>query len=186
MPDTYHTAEQVERYLAPLFPVGTRLNLYRSEYGWVLLPKLPGRDPKPLDRNHPQQGKPTFVVNALTGVVTLHASLPLRTIGQMYDQAIRDQRPVLGHQIYPYRWRASVQRIREDESTIEYRVTAESLSVPTEPAEEPLLIITKHPFDLRTDSPEGAFPESCSRAASWVTMRNRADQTWPEHGTFDY
>ncbi|WP_067711943.1 hypothetical protein [Nocardia yamanashiensis] len=185
VPERYRTPEEVKRYLTPLFPAGTTFNLYRSEYGWVFqrIPFQAG--PAQQDRRRPHPGQVRFVLDARTGVVTTHPSLPLRTIGQMYDQAIRDGRPVLGNQVYPLRWRVKVQRISQDENMIRYQVSTEPLAADAEPVPEHILTITKFPFDYQTDAP-GVVTESCARAIAWVDMRRRSGQGWPERGTLDY
>lgn len=180
MPEQYRTQDQVEEYLARIFGPDTKFSLLRAEHGWVCHPKpAEPRDPG----TPPQPGQANFVVNATTGVVTVHSSLSMQMIGNQYDQAIRSGQPIPGYQVHPPRWRLTLQRERESEAEIEYRVTAESLTIPSEPTTRDRLTIDKSSLRSRTN--RHGIPVHCRYAKAWA-YANRSNGVWPESGSFEY
>ncbi|MFB7721490.1 hypothetical protein [Nocardia sp. NPDC056100] len=98
-------------------------------------------------------------------------------------QAIRAGQLVQGRQVYPLRWSVTVQRIREDQTGIEYHVLTRSLLETSHPTTELQLVIDKKTLRSRTN--EHGIPEPAALAKSWA-YANRQNQTWPELGTFEY
>ncbi|MET8877009.1 hypothetical protein [Nocardia sp. NPDC004604] len=175
MPEQFQTEEQVQQYLARIFPSQQFEAMIPFEHGWVCRPKL---TPEEIARGQ-DLGLGSYVVNRQTGVVTVHTSLHPFTIGEMYDEAIRTGQPVQGLQIYPPQLRTSIQRTHEDSQTIQYHVRTESLTQPPEPTTEFQLTINKNTF---TFQPTGS---TAARAVSWADWRRNQDGTWPELGTFE-
>ncbi len=175
MPQQFHTMEQVQQYLARIFPSQQFEAITPIEHGWVCRPKLA---PEEIARGQ-DLGLSTYVVNKQTGVVTTHPSLPPFTIGQMYDEAILTGQPSPGAQIYPPLWRVSIQRTTEDSETIQYHVRIESQAQPPEPTTEFQLVINKNTLAYQ---PTGSL---AANAVSWVDWCRSQDGTWPEQGTFE-
>ncbi|MEU6187750.1 hypothetical protein [Nocardia sp. NPDC047038] len=176
VPEQLQTREQVEQYLARVFPTDQQFQILETEFGWVCRKVLtPEESAKGMGL-----GLGNYVINARTGVVTAHSSLPPHVIGQMYDEAIRNGQPVQGSQVYPPQWRVSIQRMREDPQRIEYRLEAESMAQYPEPTITLQLVIDKHTLSYQpTDT-------TSANAVAWAEMRNREDGTWPARGTFEY
>jgi hypothetical protein len=176
VPEQLQTREQVEQYLARIFPTDQQFQILKTEYGWVCRRTLtPEETAKGMGL-----GLGNYVINAQTGVVTAHSSLPPHVIGQMYDEAIRNGQPIQGSQVYPRQWRVSIQRTQEDQQTIEYQLEAQSMAQPPEPTITHQLLIDKHTLSYQpTDT-------TSANAVAWAEMRSRVDGTWPEQGTFEY
>ncbi|MFF2552672.1 hypothetical protein ACFVUS_16825 [Nocardia sp. NPDC058058] len=169
----------MEQLLIHIFKRRLTFHIYQTEYGWVCHPISSGRD----SQNRPHPGQGNFVVDAETGVVTAHSSLHPQTIGEQYDEAIRTGQPVQGRQIHPPRWSVTVQRIREDQTEIEYHVLTRPLLETADPTTDLQLTIDKKTLRSRTN--ERGIPEPASLAKSWA-YANRHNEIWPEQGTFEY
>lgn len=179
------TREQVEEYLrqAGLIPENRAVNIYQTEFAWVCwTPMNPQEQAIALER--PGTGG-CRIVDARTGVVTGYGSArPPILWGEMYDQSIRTGQPMIaGNQIYPHRWKLTIQQTRQDQTEIEYRVTAESLTEPPEPTTDLQLIVNKETHRYRTNT--GEIPPSATHALGWVNV-NRQNGIWPEHLTHEY
>ncbi|MEV6771275.1 hypothetical protein AB0N05_21910 [Nocardia sp. NPDC051030] len=183
VPEPYRTPDQVEGYLAHIFPPGSKFHIYPTAYGWVCHPNL-SADNSQNTTQPSEPGQANFVVNARTGAVTVHPSLHPALIGKQYDEAIRNGLPIPGDQIYPLRWRVTLQRTREDETELEYQVTAASLIEPAEPTNSYLLIIGKKTLQPRRSLIEA--PEPFTRAMTWARRHYRTTSKWPETGMFEY
>ncbi|MFQ6397084.1 hypothetical protein ACLMAJ_26940 [Nocardia sp. KC 131] len=175
MPQQFQTKEQVQQYLARIFPSQQFEAITPIEHGWICRPKLTSEE---IARGQ-DLGLSTYIVNKQTGVVTTHPSLPPFTIGQMYDEAIRTGDPVQGGQIYPPLWRVNIRRTREDSQTIQYHVLAQSMAQPPEPTAEYQLTIDKNTF---AHQPAASM---AMNVVSWTEWRSRQDGTWPMEGTFE-
>ncbi|MFE3446703.1 hypothetical protein ACFXNW_27050 [Nocardia sp. NPDC059180] len=180
MPDRqFHTREQVEQYLAQIYP-SQEQTILETEFGWVARPILTQEQ----IANGQGLGLGNYVVNKQTGVITAHRSLPPKLIGEEYDQAIRTGQPIPGYQVFPPMWTVHVERTRETPQEVEYQVRATSL---TEPHQSPIndqLVINKQTLDSRTSTP-AAHP-ACQEALAWTEWRSRQDGTWPQTGTFEF
>ncbi|WP_163825626.1 hypothetical protein [Nocardia cyriacigeorgica] len=175
-----HTSEQVEQYLARIYP-GRELTILETEFGWVARPVLTREE----IADGQGLGLGNFVVNKQTGVVTAHRSLPPRLIGAEYDEAIRTGGSIQGYQVYPPTWRAHIERIRETPEEIEYQVRAESLTEPpAEPPAERQLVIDKQTLETRTNT--RAIHPTVQHATAWAEARSRRNGTWPQTGTFEF
>ncbi|WP_405168219.1 hypothetical protein OG203_11015 [Nocardia sp. NBC_01499] len=176
MPEQLHTKEQVEQYLARIFPTTREFRILKIEHGWVCRKVL---TPEETAKGR-GLGLGNYVINAQTGVVTAHSSLPPHVIGQMYDEAIRTGQPIQGDQVYPPRWRVNIQRTQEDPQQIEYQIEAQSMTQPPEPSIEHRLLINKQTLSYQpTDT-------TSANAVAWAEMRSRVDGTWPDQGTLEY
>ncbi|MFE5288983.1 hypothetical protein ACFRAQ_28800 [Nocardia sp. NPDC056611] len=180
------TSEQVEQYLrqAHIISEYQQLGMRRMEHAWVCWRILTPDEANQAART-PGTGV-CLIVNPITGVVISHGSSmhPL-TWGEMYDQSIRTGEPMpAGGQIYPHRWRLNIQRAREDQTEIEYLVTAESLTEPPEPSTELRLIVNRESQQIQTTG--NTNPELISRATNAVQGANRQTETWPGYLTIEY
>ena len=181
MPEQYRTQDQVEQYLARVFSTNSKFDIYPTRYGWVCRPTPSTEGPR--NPNLPvEPGQGSYVVNAQTGVVTAHPSLHPITIGEQYDEAIRTGQPIPGGQVYPRRWKVTLQRTHEDATEIEYQVMTESLTTPPEPTTEHRLTINKNTLQTRTSVLK--VPEASYQAMAWA-YEHRTNQTWPENGTYE-
>ncbi|MGK8469182.1 hypothetical protein [Nocardia cyriacigeorgica] len=181
MPDPqFHTREQVEQYLAQIYP-NQEQTLLETEFGWVARPVL---SPDQI-ANGQGVGLGNYVVNKQTGVITAHRSLPPNLIGEEYDQAIRTGQPIPGYQVYPPTWRVQVERIRETPEEIEYRVQAQSQTQPpAEPPTDRQLVINKQTHATRTNT--RAIHPTVQQATAWIRARSRQNGAWPQTGTFEF
>ncbi|NEW29181.1 hypothetical protein [Nocardia cyriacigeorgica] len=177
----FETPEQVREYLAGALRTNRTFWVLPTEHGWVAQEVL---TPEEMASGQ-GVGLGNYVVNRQTGVITAHSSLAPQTIGEMYDEAIRTGRPVQGYQVYPATWRVHIERTRETAAEIEYRVQAESLTVPpAEPPVQRLLTINKHSLRYHTDT--RATHVTCRQATGWAQARSRQNGTWPPTGTFEF
>jgi hypothetical protein len=166
------TREQALEYLAQVQPSVT-FNVYQFESGWICMENIPPEET--LGRG---LGMASLILDKETGVVTVQSSLPMDLVAQEYAEAKRTGQPLPGRQIYPYQWTITVQRIREDEQTIVYQMTAESLTDPPEPTQHHPLTIEKHTF--ATDPTDWLSSVAMSHA-EWVSRQNHG--VWPEVDT---
>jgi hypothetical protein len=83
-----------------------------------------------------------------------------------------------GRQIYPHQWSITISRIREDEQTIVYQLTAQSLTDPPEPTQQHPLTIHKHTY---TTDPTDWLSTVAMSHAEWVSGLNQG--VWPEVDT---
>jgi hypothetical protein len=68
------------------------------------------------------------------------------------SEAKRTGQPPPARQIYPYQWRITIRRIREDSESIVYQMTALSLHNPPQPTQDHPLTINKQ--TLLNDPPD--------------------------------
>lgn len=166
------TKEQALTYLAQIQPSVT-FNVYPFESGWICMEDLP-----PEENLGRGLGMASLIIDKQTGVVTVQSSLPIDLVAQEYATAKRTGKPLPGRQIYPLQWTISLQRIREDTETIEYQLTAQSLSDPPEPMRQYPLTIDKHTFQIR---PAGPLSRRAMAHAESISRQNNG--TWPEEVT---
>ena len=83
-----------------------------------------------------------------------------------------------GRQIYPHQWTITLRRIQENEQTITYQLTAESLTDPPEPTQQHPLTIEKHTH--RYD-PRDPLSSTAMAHVRWVSRQNQG--VWPEVDT---
>jgi hypothetical protein len=166
------TQDQALEYLAQIQPSVT-FNVYPFESGWICMEDIP-----PEENLGRGLGMASLIIDKQTGVVTVQSSLPMDLVAQEYAEAKRTGKPLPGRQIYPYQWRITVRRTREDEATIEYQMTAESLTNPPEPTQQHPLTIEKHTY---THDPTDWLSSVAMSHAEWVSRQNQG--VWPEADT---
>ena len=166
------TAEQARAYLAQIHP-NIPYAIHPFENGWVAKEILPPKEN--LTRG---LGMANLIIDNETGVVTVQSSLATRTVAEQYAEAKRTGKPLPGRQIYPYRWSISLSRIREDEETIVYQMTAESLTDPPEPTQQHPLTIEKRTYK---SDPTDSLSAVAMSHAEWVSRQNQG--VWPETDT---
>jgi hypothetical protein len=167
------TREQALEYLAQIQPSVT-FNVYQFQSGWVCREDIPPEES--LGRG---LGMASLIIDKETGIVTVHpSSLPIDLVAEQYAEAKRRGEPLPGTQIYPYQWTITVRRIREDDQTIVYQMTAESLTDPPEPTRQHPLTIEK--LTYKTDPTDWLSSVAMSHA-EWVSRQNQG--VWPETDT---
>lgn len=173
MPEV-NTEEQALALLARMHP-DTTYRAYPFESGWICLEEIPPQEM--LTRG---LGLASLIVDKDTGIVTVQSSLPMDVVAQQYAEAKRTGAPTPGMQVYPPRWRIALLRTREDDTAIEYDMTATSLTDPPEPSRRHPLVIEK--ATLRHE-PTDRLSATAMAHAEW-TSRNH-DGIWPEADTLE-
>ncbi|MEV4207078.1 hypothetical protein [Nocardia salmonicida] len=173
-PPQLRTAEQLREYLARVFPA-REFSLIQSRHAWICREILtPDETAEGMGL-----GLASYAVDKATGVVTTQSSLSLETIGEMYDTAIETGTPIPAEQVYPPLNRLTLQQIRQDQETIEYLVTVESIATTPPTTEDLHLTINKASLEATPYTP--LAPMVAARAA-WSQQRNGA---WPTTETFE-
>lgn len=172
------TVDQVRAHLAEAFGAGREFTVLRCTHGWVCRERL---DDDEVSRGA-GTGRPNYVVDAVTAVVTAHSGLHPETIGRQYDHAVDEGLPTPGYQVYPAQWEVELIRLRDTPGTVEYRVRAHTLGNLAPGAEfTDLLVIDKRVLSYETES-QSDHP-ACDYAAAWAQGRS-GDGHWPERGSF--
>lgn len=169
-----NTPQEAQAYLATIAP-GPH-DLYPFEMGWVCTPRFGPGELTPSQ----MLGLARLVIDSQTGVVTEHPSLSPPMIAEAYVEAKRSGQPA-GHQIYPPQWRIALRRTREDPETIEYLMTAVSLTEPPEPTVEHPITVDK--ASQLTEPPDNLSVVAASQAI-WVSQQNQG--AWPERATTEF
>ena len=166
------TVEKATAYLARIEPNRT-FRLYPFEMGWVCTPILTPEE----NAAGMSLGSTKLVIDSETAVVREFPSWPVPRVIQVYTEARRSGQ-LRGRQIYPYRWRITMRRLREDTETIEYQMVVVSLANPPEPSQEHGLTINKATF-LFTPT------DTLSATAASKAARSRRENQgiWPEEAT---
>ncbi|PQM45286.1 hypothetical protein C1Y40_04543 [Mycobacterium talmoniae] len=170
------TPEQALAYLAQISP-NRRFRVTPFAMGWVCSPIL-GAEQNTLSK---RVGLAKLVIDSTTGVVTQYPSWPASRVAQTYTAARRHGTPPAGRQIYPPRWRITIQRTREDSATIDYEMTAVSLTNPAELNQEHPLTINKRTY---RHEPRDPLSNVAMSQAEWSSRQNRG--TWPEYATTEF
>ncbi|MEU4599721.1 hypothetical protein [Nocardia sp. NPDC023988] len=173
-PPQLRTTEQLRAYLAQIFPT-EEFTIVESRHAWICRQIL---TPKEIEEGM-GLGLASYAVDKTTGVVIAQSSLALETIGEMYDTAIEEERPLQAEQVYPPLNRLTLNQIREDSETIEYRVTVESMETSPPTTEDLHLTINKTTLETTPYTP--LAPMVAARAA-WSRERHG---TWPTTETFE-
>lgn len=171
--------EQALAYLAVIFP-DSDFRVLPFEMGWVCSPILPqvAQEESPSGR---AVGLAKLVIDSQTGVVTEYPSWSTNTVAADYTEAKQTGRPPAGGQIYPYRWRITLRRLREDPETITYQMTAESLIDPPHPTQEHPLTINKQTF---LSEPTDTLSSVAMSHAEWMSRQHNG--IWPEESTTEF
>ncbi|MGN2635811.1 hypothetical protein ACTD5D_06375 [Nocardia takedensis] len=176
MPDRFRTMDQAQEYLREIYPM-QQFRILESEFGWVARPVLTQEEIEAGEG----LGLGNYVIDKQTGRVSAHRSLPPDLIGEEYDQAIRSGQAKPGEQVYPRDWEVRVELLRESPNEVEYRVTAQNVTRPSEPPIVQYLLIDKNTGSFRTNPPQ--MHQAAREAASWAEALSRGWR-WPPDGTF--
>ncbi|OBF86268.1 hypothetical protein A5791_20775 [Mycobacterium sp. 852002-51163_SCH5372311] len=163
------TPDQALAYLAQIDP-NTSYDVLRFEMGWICSPILTPEQAAGSEA----VGSTKLVVDSQTGVVMEFPSWSTDMVAEDYIEAKRTGRPPPARQIYPYRWRITLRRIREDPEIITYQMKAVSLSDPPEPTQDHPLTINKR--TLLNDPPDTL--SSMARAHA-IQVMEQNHGTWP-------
>jgi hypothetical protein len=167
------TREQALEYLARMSPTET-YQVRRFKDGWVCTKVL-----SPEQMNSGQAvGLARLVIDSETGIVYLYPSWSTTMVAEAHTAFKQTGVTRAGRQIYPYQWSISLRRIREDEQTIEYQLTAESLTDPPQPTQQHPLTIEKHTYGY---DPRDSLSSVAMAHARWLSGRNQG--VWPETAT---
>lgn len=169
------TPEKAQAYLTNIDP-GRTFRVVPFAMGWICTPILTPEE----SAAGMGLGATKLVINSRTGVVTEFPSWPVPRVMQAYTEAQSSGRPT-GRQIYPYRWRITMQRTREDPETVEYQMTAVSLTNPPQPTEEHPLTINKRTFLYE---PTDTLSGMATTKAAWSSRDNQG--IWPEEATTEF
>lgn len=167
------TREQALAYLAQMSPTET-FQVRQIPQGWVGTKVL---SPEQMATGQ-AVGLARLVIDSETGIVYQYPSWSERMVADAYTTFKQTGINRAGSQIYPYQWTITVQRIQENEQTITYQMTAESLTDPPEPTQHHPLKIEKH--TLATD-PTDWLSSVAMAHAEWMSRQNQG--VWPEVAT---
>jgi hypothetical protein len=123
-------------------------------------------------------GLARVVIDSETGIVYQYPSWSETMVADAHTAFKQTGVSRAGRQIYPYQWTITVQRIQENEQTITYQMTAESLTDPPEPTQQHPLTIEKHTH--RYD-PRDPLSSTAMAHVRWVSRQNQG--VWPEVDT---
>ena len=166
------TREAAIEILTSVMPAHRGYRARTFEHGWVL---------RAIHTNTEAQqgltvGSPAYVVDSETGYIYMYPSWAVTMVIKAYLEYKQTGHKTAGRQIYPYQWQISPQKLREDDQTIEYQMTARSLTDPPEPTIE-------HPITLEKDGYRNRPTDSMSAAEAshvrWIAM-NRNKGSWPQ------
>jgi hypothetical protein len=172
MPDL-DTTEQVRAYLAEMSQTQT-FRLRRFPHGWVATTVL---SPEVMARDQ-GLGQARLVIDSETGVIWVYPSWSTLMVAEEYTDFKETGVNRAGRQIYPHRWAITIQRTAEDDQTISYQLTAQSLTDPPEPTQEYPLTIDKRTY--ATD-PTNLLTDVAMARAEAESRRNNG--VWPETAT---
>ncbi|WP_067884444.1 hypothetical protein [Nocardia vaccinii] len=173
------TEEQVLAYLAEVFPMPREVSLYPGEFCWVFQEVLT-REETAAGLGF---GRENRVVDKRTGVITAHPSLHPITIGERYDEQVRETGAAQGFQVYPPQWAIEVERITQQPDEVRYRVRGRSLlDAPAGPPVEHLLTIDPRTHHYRTDTE--TIHDICTHAVTWAFELERTTGQWPPAANF--
>jgi hypothetical protein len=167
------TTEQAVAYLAEMSPTET-FHVQPFQSGWVATKVL---TPEQMTSGE-AVGLAHLVIDSETGIVYQYPSWSEMMVADAHTAFKQTGVNRAGRQIYPYQWTITVQRIQENEQTITYQMTAESLADPPEPTQHHPLTIEKH--TLATDPTDWLTHVAMSHA-EWASRQNQG--VWPEVDT---
>lgn len=167
------TREQVLAYLADMSPSQT-YHVQPFQHGWIATKVL---SPEQMASGQ-AVGLARLVIDSETGIVYQYPSWSETMVAEEYTTFKETGFNRAGNQIYPHQWEITIRRAREDTATIEYRLTATSLSNPPEPTQEHPLTIEK-PTGLC--DPRDPLSKVAASHARWMSRQNQG--VWPETDT---
>lgn len=167
------TTEQALTYLAEMSPTETfHANPFKD--GWVCTRVL---TPEQMNSGA-AVGLARLVIDSETGIVYQYPSWSETMVAEAHTTFKQTGINRAARQIYPYQWRITVQRIREDQETIVYQLRAESLTNPPEPSQQHPLTIEKQTY---TTNPTDWMSTVAMSHAEWMSRQNQG--VWPETDT---
>ena len=170
------TREQALAYLATMSPTET-FEVQPFPDGWLCTKVL---SPEQLNSGA-AVGLARLVIDSETGIVYVYPSWSGTMVAEAHTTFKHTGVNRAGRRIYPYQWRLTVRRIREDEETVVYQLTAQSSTEPPEPTREYPLTIEKHTYLY---DPRDSLSSAAMSHARWVSGRNQG--VWPQEDTSDY
>ena len=167
------TKEQALAYLAQMSPTET-YQVQPFPNGWVCTKVL-----SPEEMNSGAGvGLARLVIDSETAIIYVYPSWSTTMVAEAHTAFKQTGANRATRQIYPHQWSITVQRIREDEETIVYQLTAESLTDPPEPAQQFPLTIEKH---TRAYDPRNSLARAAMSRAASASRQNQG--VWPEVAT---
>ena len=167
------TAEQVTAYLAEMSP-SVEYHVQPFPSGW-LCTRVLSREEMERDAG---LGLARLVVDSETGIVYVYPSWSELMVVEAFTEFKQTGVNRAGRRIYPYQRSIAIHRIREDETTIEYQLTAESLNDPPEPTQHISMTVEKRTLAYE---PRNSFTRV---AISRTEAESRSNQgIWPETAT---
>lgn len=167
------TKEQAVAYLAQMSPTET-YQVQPFQHGWVATKVL---SPEQM-ASRQDVGLARLVIDSETGIVYQYPSWSETMVAEAHTTFKETGFNRAASQIYPYRSRITIRRIREDAQTIVYQMAVESLTDPTEPTQEHPLTIEK--LTYLTD-PRDPLSSVAMSHAEWLSRQNHG--VWPEEAT---
>ena len=166
------TREQALAYLAEMSPTET-FQVHPFAAGWVAVKVLA---PEQMQTGA-AVGVARLVIDSETGIVYQYPSWSTTMVKDAHTEFKRTGTK-RGRQIYPYQWKITTRRIREDDQRIEYQLTAESLTDQPEPTQQHPLTVEKHTYLYE---PRGSLSAVATSHLRWATRQNNG--VWPETDT---
>lgn len=167
------TREQALAYLAQMSPTET-FEVQPFENGWVCTKVL---TPEQISSGQ-AIGLARLVIDSETARIYQYPSWSTAMVAEAHTTFKHTGINRAGRQVYPHQWEITVHRIREDQETIVYRLTARSLTDPPEPTREHQLTIGKR---THTYHPTDPLSSAAMVHARWVSRQNHG--VWPETDT---
>ncbi len=167
------TTEQALAYLAEMSPT-EEYQVQQFPHGWVCTKVL---SPEQMNSGA-GVGMARLVIDSETRIVYVYPSWSETMVAEAHTTFKQTGVNRAGRQIYPYQWKIAIQRVREDDTQIEYQLTAESLTDPPEPTQQHLLTIEKQTF---IHDPTDWLSTVAMSHAEWVSRQNQG--VWPEVDT---
>lgn len=167
------TTDQAVAYLAEMSPTVTyRVN--RFPLGWVCT-KVLSQEEMSRDQG---LGLARLVIDSETGIIYVYPSWSETMVAEAFTEFKQTGVNRAGRRIYPYQWSITIRRTAEDDQTIVYQLTAQSLIDPPEPTQQFPLTIQKHTLRYEPKNPLTRVAISRAEAES---RQNRG--AWPETAT---
>lgn len=167
------TTEEALAYLAQISPT-ENYHVQPFPGGWVATKVM---TPEQMNSGA-AVGLARLVIDSETGIVYVYPSWSETMVADAHMTFKQTGVNRAGRQIYPYQWTVTVRRLREDDQTIVYQLTAESLTEPPQPTQEHPLTIEKH---THTWDPRDPLSATAAVHARWVSRQNQG--VWPETDT---
>lgn len=167
------TTEQAVAYLAEMSP-GVTYRMNRFPLGWVCT-KVQSPEETARDQG---LGLARLVIDSETGIIYVYPSWSEMMVAEAFTEFKETGVNQAGRRIYPHQWSITIQRTSEDDQTIVYQLTAQSLTDPPEPTQQFPLTIDKRTY--ATDPTNSLTNVALSRAEA-ESRRNRG--VWPETTT---